>query len=266
MIGVLGGMGPHAGAFLVERLTALNRAARRDQDHPRVLLYSNSTIPNRVDAILGHGPSPVPEIVASLELLARGGADFAAIACNTAHVFLDAIRERAPLPVLDMIACTTEQLAQRKLRKVVLLATEGTAASGVYQRRLDAAGIAVSVPDAATQALISAAIYDTGRGIKACASPLDPHTLDQLAGVSQRLLADSHADAILVACTDLSIAFRHPTLASLPAVDALDELARACLVRAGVPLHDQQPAAWVSPISSASSSPQRPARSHLEIS
>lgn len=264
MIGVLGGMGPHAGALLVERLTALNHAARRDQDHPRVLLYSNSTIPNRVDAILGHGPSPVPEIVASLDLLARGGADFAAIACNTAHVFLDAIRERAALPILDMIACTSEQLAQRKLRKVVLLATEGTAESGIYQRRLGAADIAVSVPDAATQALVSAAIYDTVRGIKACASPLDPHTLDQLASISRRLLDASGADTVLVACTDLSIAFRHPALASLPAVDALDELARACLVRAGVPLHDQQ---LLPSLAAAAASPaMRPTRSPMEMS
>lgn len=235
MIGVLGGMGPHAGALFVERLTALNHAARRDQDHPQVLLYSNSKIPNRVDAILGHGTSPVPEIVASLELLARGGADFAAIACNTAHVFLDAVRACAPLPVIDMIASVTEYLSRSGLRRVALLATEGMAASGLYQRRLAAADIETVVPDAAAQTIVSAAIYDTHRGIKACASPLDPHTLAQLSAVSEQLLARAGVQALLIACTDLSIAYRHPVLASLPVVDALDQLAGACLARAGVP-------------------------------
>ncbi|MGS0897507.1 aspartate/glutamate racemase family protein [Burkholderia stagnalis] len=234
MIGILGGMGPHAGALLVERVTALNQAARRDQDHPRILLYSNSKIPNRVDAILGHGPSPVPEIVASLDLLARGGAEFAAIACNTAHVFLDAIRARASLPIIDMIASVAAPLSRSDLRRVALLATEGTAASGLYQRSLAAVDIEVVTPDAATQAIVSAAIYDAHRGIKACASPLAPDTLAQLSAVSERLLAQPGVQALLIACTDLSVAYRHPVLASLPIVDALDELAHACLARAGV--------------------------------
>jgi aspartate racemase len=87
---------------------------------------------------------------------------------------------------------------------------------------------------------VSAAIYDTQRGIKACASPLDRQTLAQLRGVSQRLLVHDRVQALLVACTDLSIAFRHPTLAALPSVDALDELARACLERAGIRLVDRR--------------------------
>jgi aspartate racemase len=236
MIGVLGGMGPHAGALLVERLTALNYSARRDQDHPRVLLYSNSKIPNRVDAILGLGPSPVPEIVSSLQLLARGGAGFAAMACNTAHVFLERIRDLSPLPVLDMIDTTTSAIAGSNLRRVALLSTEGTATSGIYQAMLARFGIEVITPDATLQTQVSAAIYDMRRGIKACASPLHPQTLADLDDVSTQLLERDGAQALVIACTDLSIAFRHASLCAFPLVDALDELAYACLERAQVPL------------------------------
>lgn len=234
MIGILGGMGPHAGALLVERVTTLNHAARSDQDHPRVLLYSNSQIPNRVDAILGQGPSPVPEIVESLAVLCGAGAAFAAIACNTAHVFLDAIRASAPLPVIDMTATVVERLTAIGSQRVALLATEGTVASGLYQSRLAAAGIDVVVPDNATQAIVSAAIYDRHRGIKARSSPIDGGTLAELRTVSERLLGQAQAQTLLIACTELSIAYRHPTLAVLPSVDALDELAHACLARVGV--------------------------------
>lgn len=234
MIGILGGMGPQAGILLAERLTALNHAARRDQDHPRVLLYSNSQVPDRSEAILRAGPSPVPEMVASLHLLAAAGADFAAIACNTAHVFLDDIRAHAPLPVLDMIASVATRLARGNLRRVVLLSTEGTAASGIYQRRLASADIEVVTPGAAAQATLSAAIYDPRRGLKAGASPPDPQTLAQLWALSERLLTRHRAEALLIGCTELSIAWRDPALASLPAVDALDELARSCLARTGV--------------------------------
>lgn len=241
MIGILGGMGPHAGALLVERLTALNHAARRDQDHPRVLLYSNSKIPNRVDAVLGVGPSPVPEIVASLELLARGGAGFAAMACNTAHVFLEPIVDLSPLPVLDMIDTTTHAIARSNLSRVALLSTEGTANSGMYQNGLARLGIEAITLDRPLQNRVSAAIYDLRRGIKACASPLHPQTLADLYDVSRHLIERDRAQALLIACTDLSIAFRHPSLTALPVVDALDELAYACLERAHVEL-DRHPA------------------------
>lgn len=234
MIGILGGMGPHAGALLVERLTALHHAACRDQDHPRVLLYSNSKIPNRVDAILGRGPSPVPEIIDSLDLLARGGAQFAAIACNTAHVFLDEIRVRATLPVIDMIATASARLAHEGVARIGLLATEGTVRSGVYQQLLGAAGIEVVVPEVHDQTRVSAAIYDPQRGVKARATELDPYTLAELAQVAERLLVRRRVQALLVACTELSIAFRHPSLATLPSLDALDELAHACLARVGI--------------------------------
>lgn len=241
MIGVLGGMGPHAGALLLERLTELNYSARRDQDHPRVLLYSNSKIPNRVDAILGLGPSPVPEIVSSLQLLARGGAGFAAMACNTAHVFLEQIRDLSPLPVLDMIDTTTRAIARSNLRRVALLSTEGTAASSLYQTMLARFGIEVITPDLTLQTRISASIYDVRRGIKACASPLHPQTLADLAEISKQLVGPGQSQALLIACTELSIAFRHPLLAAVPTVDALDELAYACLERVQVSI-DRAPA------------------------
>lgn len=232
MIGVVGGMGPHAGALFLERLTALNPEARRDQDHPRVLLYSNSQVPNRVEALVGDGPSPVPEMLASLDLLSRGGASFAAIACNTAHAYLDELRAGAPLPVLDMITAAARHLARRGVRRIALLATEGTVSSGIYQRALHAEGIAALAPDRGMQDIISSAIYDPEHGIKARSSPLSPGMLDTLAAVSRDLLRVTDAERLLIACTDLSVAFRDPSLAALTVIDSLDTLALECLSHA----------------------------------
>jgi aspartate racemase len=222
-------MGPHAGAHFLQRLIALNETARCDQDHPRVLLYSNSKIPDRVDALLGTGNSPLPEILASLDLLADGGAHFATIVCNTAHAYIDDIRAHTRLPLVDMIAVTAIELQRLHVRRVALLATAGTVHSGVYAKVLDKAGIGMTVPDARLQAMISAAIFDPQRGIKARSSPCDPYTLDQLATVSHALLESGDVDTLLIACTELSIAFHDPELAHLPGVDALDATARACL-------------------------------------
>ena len=62
IIGILGGMGPEATADLYMRIIRAT-PAKRDQDHPRVIIYSNSKVPDRTAAIIGTGPSPLPELI-----------------------------------------------------------------------------------------------------------------------------------------------------------------------------------------------------------
>ena len=57
VIGVLGGMGPAATADFYAKLVALT-PADRDQDHPRVVIWADPTVPDRTRALLGDGPDP----------------------------------------------------------------------------------------------------------------------------------------------------------------------------------------------------------------
>ncbi len=117
-IGVLGGMGPEAGAYFLEQI-ARACLAERDQDHPPVVLYSLPQVPDRTPAILRGGPSPVPAIRRGLATLRRAGADFAVISCISAHYFLPRIERRPLLPVLDLIETPlTAMLNQGPLRSV----------------------------------------------------------------------------------------------------------------------------------------------------
>ena len=67
-LGVLGGMGPAAGAEFL-RLLARDAPAKRDQDHPRVIALSDPAIPDRSDAIRGLGEDPTPRLRRELERL-----------------------------------------------------------------------------------------------------------------------------------------------------------------------------------------------------
>ena len=58
-IGILGGMGPMATADLFRKITALTGAGR-DNDHIRIYIDSNASIPDRTAAILEGGEDPVP--------------------------------------------------------------------------------------------------------------------------------------------------------------------------------------------------------------
>ena len=71
-IGILGGMGPEAGAHMLT-LIFENTKADTDQDHIPILLNSNPKVPPRTDAILGNGPSPLPFLVGGLKILKQAG-------------------------------------------------------------------------------------------------------------------------------------------------------------------------------------------------
>src|SRR5574342_729624 len=105
IIGVLGGMGPAATADFYQKIIQAT-PAKADQDHLKVLMYSNPQIPDRTAAIRGDGPDPLPALVESAEVLVRGGADILTIPCVTAHHFYEALQRAVRVPILHLIGET----------------------------------------------------------------------------------------------------------------------------------------------------------------
>ena len=228
-IGVLGGMGPEAGAYFLERLIR-ETAAERDQDHPPVILYSLPQVPDRTEAILRGGPSPIPAIQRGLRTLQRAGADFAVLSCISAHYFCPRIASRSPLPLISLIDETLA--AVKKMRPVPktigLVATSGTVRSGIIARPFEAAGIAVIVPSAHGQKRVTAAIYGK-KGIKAGFTEGPPRDiLQEIAGD----LIRRGAQAILAGCTEVPLALQASDL-PVPLVEPMTIGARAAVRRSG---------------------------------
>ena len=102
VLGVLGGMGPMAGATFAARVVALTPAAR-DQDHIPLVLCNDPRVPDRSSARLGQGEDPLPAMLRGLRLLERAGATLVAIPCNTAHLWYDQLAAATSLPVLHIV-------------------------------------------------------------------------------------------------------------------------------------------------------------------
>jgi aspartate racemase len=232
-IGVLGGMGPEAGAYFLGRIVAAC-AARRDRDHPPVLLYSLPQVPDRTPAILGGGPSPVPAILRGLRVLEKAGADFAIIPCVSAHFFLPRIAPRSPLPLISLIEAGLA--AARKTRpaprKIGLVATTGTVRSRIVARAFEAAGIEVIVPGARDQRRIMSAIYGK-KGIKAGVTDGPPR--EALLEAARELVRRG-AEAILAGCTEVPLVLRPGDL-RVPLIDPLEAGAREAVRRSGASLN-----------------------------
>ena len=135
VIGIAGGMGPHAHIEFERRLLAAVENPLSDQDYPEWVVSSVPYTPDRTLALLENGPSPLPCLIRSLERLASC-ADFAVLTCITAHAFLDEIRAQVRLPILNLAEVALQEAARcMELGACVgVLATTGALRESVYQR------------------------------------------------------------------------------------------------------------------------------------
>ncbi len=231
-IGVLGGMGPEAGAYFYGLLLKHTRAVK-DQEHIFAVLWSDPRVPDRTAAILGKGPSPLPQLVAGAKGLKRAGADFLVIPCVTAHYFLKEFKKASPLPIVSLLEESARLIRRRypRLGCAGLLASSGTVQSGLFQKALAGAGVRVLVPSELEQKKVMAAIYGPG-GIKAGITAGRPRAL--LRSVASNLIRRG-AKAIVAGCTEVPLALGEKDLPVL-FLDPMDIAARACVRRAGYPL------------------------------
>ncbi len=222
MIGILGGMGPEATVDLYRQIIALTPATK-DQDHIRVLIFSNPKIPDRTLAISEGGESPLDSLIESAILLERAGAEIIAMPCNAAHYYLPEMQQKTNVPILDMIAETRENLIKQlpSVKTVGLLASLGCVCSGVYQRSLDEAGIDVLLPTDIEQQKIEKGIAQVKAGTH------DRSTQETFQSIGSRLFK-SGAGAVILGCTEVPMAF-DPNQMDYPTLNSTRILAEAAV-------------------------------------
>lgn len=118
-IGILGGMGPQASADLYQKIIKYTKATR-DQDHIPVLLYSWPQIADRTASILNQTDEALPQLIEGARRLEQAGADYLAIACITAHYYIEQVRESVSIPVLNMLTLPMDALDKSDLHRILM--------------------------------------------------------------------------------------------------------------------------------------------------
>ena len=198
-IGILGGMGPLATCDLFSKIIQITDASC-DQEHVRICIDNNTEISDRTNAIIRHGKDPVPEMVKSAVRLQSFGADVLIMPCNTAHYVYDRILPFVDIPFLSMIDATAKAISDRGLRKIGLLATDGTLQTAVYEKAFKKRGISIVVPPPENQVHIMDLIYN---GVKAGNKEIDTKP-------TKKTIEDlfrKGAQTLVLGCTELPVAF-----------------------------------------------------------
>jgi aspartate racemase len=159
------------------------RPVSRDQHQLQTIIDSSPAIPDRQEAILEDGSSPLPMLVETAKNLVAAQSDFIVIHCNPAQYWIEDTRRAVRIPVVDMIEETVKETvrAYPSLRTMGIMAATGTVQSRLYQRQLRNVGISSISPTTADPALMEA-IYSIKAGDPSRASTI---TIE----MSRRLIA-----------------------------------------------------------------------------
>ncbi len=236
-IGIVGGMGPEAGVALSSKVIAETDSSSDSGHLPQILFSFPSLTPDRTAFITGEIKNNPGYIIADLiERLERAGATIAAIACNSAHapqIFDLARRLMAEkglkIELLHIIDETAHYLKERwpDISKVGILSTTGTYVTRLYDR-LNSHEIETIWLSPKHQERLHSLIYHQDRGIKARAGRLGEEHREQLVQFME-IVAKKGAEAIVLGCTELPLAFGGEKMKGIPVVDPATATARALI-------------------------------------
>lgn len=231
ILGVLGGMGPQATNTFYQRIIDRTQA-ETDQEHLRVLIWSDAKIPDRTAGILGtpdQAEAVYAALLAGAKLLEGAGCTVLAIPCNTSHYFADRLQAQLKIPLIHMIRETVAAIQAMGKKTVGILATDGTVQTGIYQKELTAAGLTpVTLPERLQKTVMSIIYDEIKKGETGSREKF---------GEVDAWLRQAGCDCAILGCTELSV---YRNLHSLPPyyIDAMEVLAQQAILRCGKQLRN----------------------------
>jgi aspartate racemase len=243
-IGIIGGMGPAAGADFADKIVHQTQA-RSDHEHlPTALLSFPARIVDRSTFLFGEtDENPAYALADIARQLESVGAVAAGMPCNTAHApaIFDTLvaelqRTGHSIEIVHMIDETVRfmQAHTPHVQCVGTLSTLAVYDLKLHRAPLEAAGFDVVVPDDdVKREIVNRTIFDTTFGLKAQTNPVTPQARQNLIDAIQHL-RDKGADAVILGCTELPLAPLVDGMDDLLLIDPADILARS-LIRATYP-------------------------------
>lgn len=190
-------MGPLATSYFIEMVIKMTDA-QADCEHIPMIIYNRPNTPDRTKYILDKSTeSPLDAMISVGKTLESQGVDYIAIPCVTAYYFYKELTENIGIPIINMISETADYLKKRNIRRVGIMATDGTIAGGFLRQGIENVGIQVFEPSGKCQNKLMGIIYD---GIKA-GVPFDSNDFFMV----EKELRDKGAEVIVLGCTELSL-------------------------------------------------------------
>jgi aspartate racemase len=219
---ILGGMGPQASARLLSLMVikASEDFELDGHEFPEIIVDS-IPVPDFISD-LKNRPVALRMLRRRVDMLNTFEPDCFAIACNTAHILFDDLKNRTSSPFVSLIEEVSRCVAVLGLRKVGVLATPVTVSSGLYQDSLKSRQIQAIIPSKNQLKQLDCIIR------LVLAQKAERIAVDTLLAIANSLRKKG-AQGIILGCTELPLVF--PSKFNLPVFDCLEILSKALLTR-----------------------------------
>ena len=136
-------------------------------------------------------------LLASARRLEKAGAEGLILCSNSAHKFFDRIEDAVGIPMLHIADATGARMAKDGVKRAGLIGTRFTMSESFVRERIEAHGIAVTMPDAATAREIDRIIFD--ELVKGQITRTSQRTLKTCLTV----MGQARQQAVILGCTEL---------------------------------------------------------------
>lgn len=207
-IGILGGIGwPSTIEYYAGLCTLVESGAQPGHHATMPEIAIESLDLSKAESLVGRGDDEDSWLAfdayhrAALQRLERGGADFAVIACNTAHHRLAQIERGLAIPILGIVDAAADACAEYGLHDVLMLGTRTVMASAVFRDAFRRRGIHAYAPaEQRHQQSVLAAIDALSRG-------RDDGASERIRSVIRESHLQAASGAVYLGCTELPLAF-----------------------------------------------------------
>lgn len=149
-VGIIGGFGAYATLDFYKRLLQ-EFASDNERNYPHMILDNDFTMPSRTRALLYDEAyeEVVKAISESIDMMLQRNVSKIVLVCGTAHYFLPDVYRILPEArdrVVNMIDALGEELQERKISNVLVIAAEGALKKDLYKNELEQYEIDVEQP------------------------------------------------------------------------------------------------------------------------
>lgn len=215
-IGIIGGAGPVASAFLYSSILRVCQQEYNSNDYaefPEIILVSYPFTRGDTKKIRA-------EIGKCFSKLRKAGASLFCIACHSFHGFLSS----PPSGFVSLVKESLKKAKQFKISKALILSSETTIRLRLYEQP----GIDCVYPPMADQRRINRYIREVAGG------KINKSQSKELKKMISRLHKILDFDGVLIACTELPLIHANSSIQprSLPVVDTIQVLAKTLVEKA----------------------------------
>jgi aspartate racemase len=212
--GLIGGLGPDTTVDYYRRiLAAWHTHEPATAPH---LVIDSIDVQKIFQLVEFDRPALADYLSASVDRLARAGADFAAITANMPHLAFNAVAARSPIPLVSIIVTCAEAAEAHGVVRLALLGTRFTMEAPMYPDELGRRGIQVVTPSEPERAFIHD--HYVGELLK---GTFRTEVRRRVETIVARLRDEERIDGVILGGTELALLLPSAIVAELPAFNTM---------------------------------------------